>query len=640
MKQKKNLLLVITLLVALFTNSLMVSAAPVSEQRQVVFATAENEFELSVSELETEEFELEFLQGEEYLLHVEDGWQFEEFKLSKDCLENFTVEWEEDDLGVPDKTVLKIKCHKTGAFKIELSLKNLSTGEVKILACKTTVVLPYNTTVLLPYDTVSKAFQQSSSKKVIKKPSSSTVKKKPSSNDKEVNSKPNDSTSLPNDDKPNDDKPNDDKPTTPTPLPEVPELIEIDTSNWKFENVLFVYDGEEHSVRIVGLPDWVIPVYHNNTRTNAGSNKVTVSFLVPEGYQVPKDMEIEMTVEKATYSPVIFSENDIESLGNGDFKISIPNLPDGVEASYTVNGQKVDKDHIFSGTGAYVVKTEYTIPDTENYNPIESSEIVYNIKEEVPANPNPDYEVFLRQIVSDDGTLKVEFLVNCVYTTASGMQTTLKFDDTVLDFKGIELNEEQWDYCSYKPETGFMYLTPNFAYGMTTVGILTFVKKDANDKVISDISLDNIMILDRNFGSHTVDKVDELVTDLPRYDVTIPKADSTKTQAVSNEVESTNNSVNDDTPSVAVDETVVEDSSTSSTEISGSDVNTDENSNNSSLDSTENLGNTSTETTENSGSISTETTENSNHIPTETIENSSSDPTVDPSNNEVADIAA
>ena len=83
-------------------------------------------------------------------------------------------------------------------------------------------------------------------------------------------------------------------------------------SSASFESITAVYDGTEYTVQVTGLPDYVTPVYTNNTRTNAGSSTAHVSFIVPEGYATPADMEATITIDKAPLY-VITDKNMVET---------------------------------------------------------------------------------------------------------------------------------------------------------------------------------------------------------------------------------------------------------------------------------------------------------------------------------------
>lgn len=292
--------------------------------------------------------------------------------------------------------------------------------------------------------------------------------------------------------------------------------IDIDTSQWRFNKIDVAYDGKEHVAEVSGLPSWVTPVYKDNKRTEVGSNKAYVSFIVPEGYNKPADMVTDITIRKGKYD-IALSEDDIQMLGNGKFRIVIAEdkIPEGVEVSYLLNGSEVNKDYVLSGPGQYIITAKFT-HSNPNYEPIEDSEVLYVKKEEI--TKSQPYELILKQVASEkENEIKVELYLNCIYSSANGFQATIKYDN-YLKYQGMELNLEQWEYYSFKEDTGYIYIAPDFAHGMSLIGTITFTMSE--EEKIGTIEFSNIMVIDRGWGMHNIDPVKGVLSKIPQYEIT------------------------------------------------------------------------------------------------------------------------
>lgn len=159
-------------------------------------------------------------------------------------------------------------------------------------------------------------------------------------------------------------------------------LIPIDTSGWVFDSLTITYDGTEHTIVVEGLPDYVTAVYQDNSRTNAGTSNARVSFVVPEGYEVPHDMEATLTVEKAPIC--VLTKDNLVKTDDGNLEFSIPELPEGITCTYKVNGSQTDGSYIISDIGMYLVDAEFELAEgvsdelLENY-VLSPSSVIYNV---------------------------------------------------------------------------------------------------------------------------------------------------------------------------------------------------------------------------------------------------------------------
>jgi len=120
------------------------------------------------------------------------------------------------------------------------------------------------------------------------------------------------------------------KPDRPTSKPTV------DMSGVSFQNAVFTYDGEEHSIFVSGtLPEGVTVTYTGNGKVNAGYYNVTAKFTVPEGYQSVPVMRAVMDIfppdEKEGFFTYVNAEKDFVYNLRSDYDVPYLVIPDGVE---------------------------------------------------------------------------------------------------------------------------------------------------------------------------------------------------------------------------------------------------------------------------------------------------------------------
>ena len=84
----------------------------------------------------------------------------------------------------------------------------------------------------------------------------------------------------------------------------------FDVSGMKFESITVSYDGEEHSIEVVGVPEGVTVTYEGNGKTLAGTYTVTASFTVPEGYSPIASMTATITITEPEYVDGAFTYLD------------------------------------------------------------------------------------------------------------------------------------------------------------------------------------------------------------------------------------------------------------------------------------------------------------------------------------------
>ena len=304
----------------------------------------------------------------------------------------------------PDKVQFLVKCKSTSIIGLEFILENELTGEKKGYTFSLTVTVPtqeYN----IPFDFIPTP------------PSDDEEEVTPPSGDEEV--------------------------TPPSP-------IVIDTSGWSFDSITTVYDGKEHTIEVVGLPDYVTPVYTTNTRTNAGTTTAHVSFLVPEGYAVPDDMAATITIEKAPIY-AITQENLVADGGKLKFVIPDDALPEGVTYAYMVNGEVQDGDYSISSVGSYLISAGFEFSDDFSEEMLgnyitDPSTAIFNVVEHenvLPSQYGLDFIMILKQEESQsDNEVRVSASIKFDSSGRSSVLTYVPvYDSSVLTYVTSEAPE-------------------------------------------------------------------------------------------------------------------------------------------------------------------------------------------------------
>ena len=157
-------------------------------------------------------------------------------------------------------------------------------------------------------------------------------------------------------------------------------------SGVKFESKTFTYDGKQHSITATGIPNGVTASYVDNTRTEVGSNKATVTFGLSEvlnkNYSSisPSTLSATITIkgeepnptEKPSYdmSGVIFKGETFTYDGSEHSIFISGKLPTGVSVTYTGNG-KVN-------AGTYTVTAHFNGDDKHQAIPDMTAKLTIN----------------------------------------------------------------------------------------------------------------------------------------------------------------------------------------------------------------------------------------------------------------------
>lgn len=168
------------------------------------------------------------------------------------------------------------------------------------------------------------------------------------------------------------------------------EKAKYDMSNVKFENATFNYDRTPKSISITGtLPDGVSVEYRigekkGNSETNAGQYEVIVSFSSKNtNYEQIPEKTATLTINKAKYGNIDLKLADKKTTYSGHsnyIEADLTAVPKGVNSYYTIQKVKnakgedvessVEEGNSATLAGTYIVRVNFIVTDTENYESI------------------------------------------------------------------------------------------------------------------------------------------------------------------------------------------------------------------------------------------------------------------------------
>ncbi len=410
---------------------------------------------------------LKFEKGKRYIVSCKadgEGWQISQIKYKTKANSKFWKVLKENgndkylsaermETTEDGKLQILVTCKSDKIFGLKVEAENEITGEKKDFSFSITVTeakpAPVKQVVVL--EPTNPMPDESDEPETPVVPPEDNPDKEPP--EEELPGEP---SEKPEEPKPEEPKPEEPKPEEPPKEeepdePTKPDPIIIDTTGWSFDAITAVYDGTEYKVEVTGLPDYVTPVYTDNTRTNAGTSTAHVSFLVPEGYATPEDMETTITIEKAPLY-VITDQNIVEKDGKLKFEIPEGALPEGVNYIYKVNDILADGDYAITNPGMYIVDAEFELTEDfseemrQNYN-TDPSSAIYNVLEHEDVTPSEyglNFRLKLQQEKTDNPD-EVRVTVSIEFDDESGRNSVLTYvpvyDKSVLTYVESERPE-------------------------------------------------------------------------------------------------------------------------------------------------------------------------------------------------------
>ncbi|MBR3617151.1 MAG: leucine-rich repeat domain-containing protein [Acholeplasmatales bacterium] len=139
---------------------------------------------------------------------------------------------------------------------------------------------------------------------------------------------------------------------------------ELTANDIKFDSKEFTYDGNTHSLEVIGLPEGVNVLYENNGKVNAGSYEVIAKLDDTTGnYIIPNELKSTLKINKKDLTnDIIFDSKEITYDGNSH-QLEVTGLPEGVNITYENNSNiNVGEYDVIAKledtTGNYIVPAE------------------------------------------------------------------------------------------------------------------------------------------------------------------------------------------------------------------------------------------------------------------------------------------
>lgn len=215
--------------------------------------------------------------------------------------------------------------------------------------------------------------------------------------------------------------------------PEITELQEYDLSGISFNDKSITYDGNFHSIEIVGDLPQGVSVSYTGGGTNAGEYTITAKFAGDTVTHKPiADITAKLTIIKAPFmGEISFSGAQFDYDGEAHNITLTGDLPEGIFVSYEYNnevGETVAPENV-KEIGEYTVTAVFT---SANYQPISSLTAVLKIIGEslYDESGNLNYAVFANTIKDwmNDG-----YYLNKLSTVSQA--TLTEIDYVVVNYK-------------------------------------------------------------------------------------------------------------------------------------------------------------------------------------------------------------
>ncbi|NLD18653.1 MAG: BspA family leucine-rich repeat surface protein [Clostridiales bacterium] len=138
---------------------------------------------------------------------------------------------------------------------------------------------------------------------------------------------------------------------------------------WNYEEP-FVYDGNEKSVELTGLPEGVRAKYTDNSSPLAGEYTASAEFIShdPENYNTPSGMSISWEIKKGIYDmrSVRWHQEEEFIYDGAEKSIYLTGLPEGVNAVYSGN-READAGIYVANAAISGDEDNYEIPEVDAF---------------------------------------------------------------------------------------------------------------------------------------------------------------------------------------------------------------------------------------------------------------------------------
>lgn len=150
--------------------------------------------------------------------------------------------------------------------------------------------------------------------------------------------------------------------------------LKIRDLHWNYDGPI-TYDGQEHRVGIVDLPDNAMVTYEGDTASAAGTYRARARILPKDrqNFNTPQPVELAWEIRKAVFDISGFRwQMDAAKVYDGAQKaVAIRGLPEGIHVAYEGNEA--------TEAGSYLAKAVFTVDDTDNFTAPEPEEFRWDI---------------------------------------------------------------------------------------------------------------------------------------------------------------------------------------------------------------------------------------------------------------------
>ena len=220
--------------------------------------------------------------------------------------------------------------------------------------------------------------------------------------------------------------------------------------NITFENSEVIYDGNAHSIEVVGAPEFATVTYQGNNQTEAGVYTITATIEAENYSPLILTAVLKITLPKKDFENITFEDKKVAYDGNTHSIEISGDLPEGATVTYKAVDES-GKENSFSEIGEYPVEAKI---ECENYNPLTlyATLTIYqapilSIEEE-------------KESLKIDGTLKYDDLFDALMKHNFTLTLQLGTKQTYPDG---EITYSEFDYFTYGVTENTFYAYYDYA---------------------------------------------------------------------------------------------------------------------------------------------------------------------------------
>lgn len=277
--------------------------------------------------------------------------------------------------------------------------------------------------------------------------------------------------------------------------PEITEMQEYDLSGISFNDKSVTYDGNFHSIEIVGDLPQGVSVSYTGGGTNVGEYTVTAKFAGDTVTHKPiADITAKLTITKAPFTGEIsFSGAQFDYDGEAHNITLTGDLPEGIFVSYEYNneaGETVAPENV-KEIGEYTVTAVFT---SANYQPISSLTAVLKIVGESLYDAQGNMKAIFCETIVDwlNETKYYDNLIATLYKTNVEKIDYMKVEDDNKITFGLYITRDNGETKAHTTlTTYYQEFADKVLYGdfITVNDLKTYLNSNYNNYPFNDESL-------------------------------------------------------------------------------------------------------------------------------------------------------